>query len=725
MWNTFDASKELLKEQYKIDHWEESSGLPVEQLRRGCQEIRQKLAGHSALRVKTELLVYLLENTQLEVNPHEFFQNKLNRGSIMWDLMRENQETYRETALTGLWNSFQDVCDCTSMEASMDFGHLAPDWKFVLTAGVPGVIAHLDDYQKQYENNPEKQEFYVCCRKVWQSIGKLMLRLADSAQKLGGEKMKFVADNLRFLSANAPQTLAQAMELTLLLYEIQTNMDTANVRSLGGLDRLYVPFYRSDLESGRFTEVQLRELTRDFLFKISTMAVTANLPFYICGKYPDGKDATNEYTIVLLEEYRILDIADPKIHVMYYPQIPQKPLGLILEMIREGRNSFCFINIDVVERGLRRIGISEEDSKKIIIYGCYEPASEAEEIPATCGGKLNLPKIVELALYNGMDPVTGKQIGPETGLEFETFDAFYEAVKQQLAFAANASMRTISAWEHWYDKICPAPVLSATYHSCVEKGLDIFAGGAKYNNTSIVAAGLATAADSLIAIQKAVFEEKRVSLSQLREILNDNWATATKLRAICQTRYPKYGNNCPEVDRFSTELCTVAGDCINGRANGRGGVFRLGMFTVDWRFYMGKRVGATPDGRCSGEPFSKNFCASIGQDKKGVTAFLNTVLKIDAEKIPDGSVADVVLHNSATRGKDGMAALEGLLKAYMLDGGFAIQFNVLNPEVLRKAQQEPDKYRNLQVRLCGWNVFFVDLRKDEQDEFILQSAQQE
>ena len=722
MWNSFD--KELLKDQYKNHRWDENSGLKPDALEEGLQEIRQRLADRSAQAVKAEMLAYLMEHVQFEINPNDFFQNKLNHAGLMFKFLWGTQEAYREQALTGLWDSFQDVCDCTSMEASMDFGHLAPDWNFVLTAGVPGILNRLEEYAKKTKD-PEKLEFYACGMKAWQSVAKLMLRLAEGANVLGGKKMEFVAKNLTHLASHAPETLAQAMELTLVVYEVQTNMDTANVRSLGGLDRMLMPFYRRDLDSGRFTEAQLRELTRDFLFRISTMAVTANMPFYIAGRYPDGRDASNEYSRALMEEYRALDIADPKIHVMYYPGMPAELLRLVLEMIREGRNSICFINVDKVEKCLRKIGVSEADAKKVIVYGCYEPASEAEEIPATCGGKLNLPKIVELAIFGGVDPVSGKRIGPDTGLDFDSFETFYEAVGQQLRYAAEASMKTISAWEKWYHKICPAPILSATYHSCVEKGLDIFSGGATYNNTSIVAAGLATAADSLIAVQKAVFEEKRVTLEQLRKILQSNWELDPGLRSQCVHRYPKFGNNCPEVDRFGRELCLMAGNSINGKPNGRGGVFRMGMFTVDWRYYMGKRVGATPDGRGSGEPFSKNFCSVIGQDKKGVTAFLNTVLSVDAEMIPDGSVADVVLHSSATRGEDGMAALEGLLKAYMRREGFAIQFNVLNPEILRKAQREPEKYRNLQVRLCGWNVFFVDLRKDEQDEFILQSAQQE
>ena len=327
MWNTFD--KELLKDQYKVNRWDETRGLPLEKLEEGCREIQTRLAGQSMQRIKSEMLVYLLEHMQFEVNPNEFFQNKLNRGNFTWELLWKHQEICREPALEGVWNSFQEVCDCTSMEASMDFGHLAPDWKFVLTAGIPGIVNRLEEYAGQTQD-PGKLEFYRCGQNVWLAIATLLRRMAESAKAIGGEKMEFVAANMLHLAEHAPETLAQAMELMLLVYEIQTQMDNANVRSLGGLDRMFHPLYRKDLDSGRFTEAQLRELIRDFLFKISTMAVTANTPFYLAGRYLDGTDASNELSCVLMEEYRTLDIVDPKIHVMYHPEMSPKLLQLLL-----------------------------------------------------------------------------------------------------------------------------------------------------------------------------------------------------------------------------------------------------------------------------------------------------------------------------------------------------------------------------------------------------------
>ena len=219
-----------------------------------------------------------------------------------------------------------------------------------------------------------------------------------------------------------------------------------------------------------------------------------------------------------------------------------------------------------------------------------------------------------------------------------------------------------------------------------------------------------------------VFDEKLVSFDEFKNILLSNWESDLKLRLKAQNRYAKFGNNADEADRIAAAVYNRFADTINGRKNGRGGVFKCGMFSVDWRYWMGETTAATPDGRLSGEPLSKNLAATVGKDKNGVTAYLNTLLKLDSSKCSDGYVADVVLHQSAVKGEDGMAAFRALLLTFMEKGGFSVHFNVLSPSALINAQKEPEKYRNLQIRLCGWNVRFVDLEKHQQDEFIKQSS---
>ena len=218
-----------------------------------------------------------------------------------------------------------------------------------------------------------------------------------------------------------------------------------------------------------------------------------------------------------------------------------------------------------------------------------------------------------------------------------------------------------------------------------------------------------------------VYDKKEISLDELLRILKKKWEGEEKLRLRCASNSCKFANDNSEVDFIAAEICDCLSKQINGYPNSRGGIFRFGMFSIDWRFRFGRVTGALPDGRFSGEPMSKNFSATVGNDRNGVTAFINSVLKVKGEDIPDGCVTDVVLHSSATRGEEGLIAMRSLLDSFMSRGGFAIQFNVMDSTLLRKAQTEPDKHKNLQIRVCGWNSRFISLSKAEQDEFIAQS----
>ena len=427
---------------------------------------------------------------------------------------------------------------------------------------------------------------------------------------------------------------------------------------------------------------------------------------------------------MLLEEYRALGLYDPKWHVMYHPDLDRKLVRFVLDCIREGKSSFVFINTEASRKALEHIGIESKDAKRLTVYGCYEVAAEGTEVPCTCGSYVNMAKAVELALTGGYDLLTGKLIGTEAGTEFASFADFVAAVKLQLTAILEKTKQSLRVTDGLMYDICPSLFMSPTYESSITSGVELYRGGAKYSNTSITGVGLATLTDSLLAVKNVVFDRKLVTMAGLTEILKNNWAEAEKLRLICINTGAKYGNNDPVADDLAVEFVDMADKLVNGVPNGRGGVFRWGQFSVNIRSTFGEKCAATPDGRYFGEALSKNAVAAVGQDKGGVTALLASVLKLRANRIPDGCVADVVLHSSAVKGEEGMAAFEALLTTFMASGGGSVHFNVLSPEVLLKAQAEPEKYRNLQIRLCGWNVRFVNLNKREQDEFILQAAQE-
>jgi formate C-acetyltransferase len=676
-------------------------GKPLAELKEETNSLIDKYLRISVSKAKSEAIAYLLKNAEISIHKDDIFVSQINDGSVMWDFWSKRTRKITDLEIS---DKVKELEESNTIRAGMDFGHIAPDWQYILDRGISGIIKDLEFYG---EKNREKAAYYNERIIVYNAIKDLFVRFAELSDSQNTEKSKFISENLRHLAENPPETLAEAMQLILLIFVMQTGIDTVTVRSLGGLDRMLYPFYKNDLESGRYTKEQLSEITKYFFWKIFCMKVTANLPFYICGMDENGNDTTNELTCFLLERYRELDIYDPKIHVMYHKNIDKSVIRLVLEMIREGKNSFVFMNTKVASKALENIGIAPDDAKKVIPYGCYETAAEGTEIPCTCGGLINLVKSIETSINSGK--------------EFTTFDEFYHNVLKELEDYTIECMNAMSRYEPHYNDIGPSMIMSPTYKNSRESGIDVYSGGAKYNNTSIVGAGLATLVDSLVAVKKVVFEDKLKTFDELRNVLLSNWQQDENLRLLIKRKHSKFGNNTTEADNLAKDIYNRFAALINGRKNGLGGVFRCGMFSVDWRFWMGEKTGATPDGRYSGEPLSKNLAASIGQDKNGVTAYLNTLLKFNAENCPDGYVADVVLHCSAVRDEDGMNAFESLLTTFMEKGGFSVHFNVLNPETLLKAQKEPEKYQNLQIRLCGWNVRFVDLDKKQQDEFIKQS----
>ncbi|MBQ8893744.1 MAG: hypothetical protein IJ043_04970 [Clostridia bacterium] len=622
---------------------------------------------------KAAVAVAFLERGSLSLRAGELFTAHVPGAAVVRRLSKERAAPWMEPAPAGAY-------------PSMDFGHIAPDWGYVLERGLPGI---LEDIKNCLPHS----------RPVFRAMQGYLVRLAEFGESLGDQNLRFMAQTLRKLAVSAPETLAEALQLILIFYSFQCELDYAKVRSLGVLDRLLVPFWRRDLESGRFTEPQLRELLKYFYQKISSLEVTANLPFSLCG---------NELTATLLEVYRELDIHDPKLHILYHPEFDPALTDLLLEIIREGKNSIVFVNTPVVSASLEKLGVAPADVAKVIVYGCYEPAAEGTEIPCTCGGRINLVQTLQAVLAQTA--------------EFPTFEAFYGAVVTELEHITLACAEIITRYETHYEDVNPSLILSATMQTCRERNQMAFNGGAKYNNTSIVGAGLATLVDSLMAVKKAVYEEG-LPLVELRQILAQNWVGYEPFRKKMQEQCAKFGNNDKEADALGAALANRFAALINNRPNGRGGVFRCGLFSVDWRFEMGRATAATPDGRKDGDPLSKNLAATVGQERNGVTAYLNSVLRLDATATPDGYVADAVLHCSAVRGEAGMAAFRSLLTSFMERGGFAIHFNVLNPATLRKAQKDPAAYRHLQVRLCGWNVRFTELDTLQQDEFIRQLEQ--
>ena len=656
---------------------------------------------------KGKAIKYYFENVRLFINPDDIFADMADISNTPVRLRDEEYQKYKK---------YDDKAVAIQKEgafwADCDFGHTMPDWNVVFNLGITGIIKRAEQYLQNNKLTASQMEFYLSVKYAYEGILIFIKRLRKEALAVKSENAEFEEKNLEALSKGKPNTLAEAMQLYFIYYMAQSFVESYNnLRSLGALDDILYPYYKHDIDNGICDEEDVRELIRYFLFKWNSMNITANIPFNLCTN-------TNELTYLILEEYVNLNVPDPKIHVKCSAQTPDKVYKIIMESIRHGNNSFVFMNDEVIKKGLMHIGIEPEDAKDYTIIGCYEPCAAGKEIPCTLNGRINMPMAVEVVLNGGKKLNSENVIGIDFGKSFTSFEMFYNAVKEQLKVWSKMAIREINAIEKQYPNINHSPVLSATFNSCMEEGKDVYAGGAKYNNSSICAFGIATIVDELIAIKKAVFEDKIITLSELTDVLKNNWNGSEVLRKTMQDKYPKYGNNVAEVDELANDLMSYMSDCIDNKPNGRGGVYRMGLFSIDWIIDYGKQLGASADGRFSGEPVSKNLSASVGMDKKGITGIINSVTKFDYSLAPNGSVLDLHLHPAAVSGDEGIGIMTSLVKTYLSKGGFAVHINVMNPESLKKAQKNPEKYKNLQVRLCGWNVYFTDLNVEMQNNLI-------
>ena len=681
-----------------------------EELKAYAFERKEVYSGEAdVLRNDCDTLVYLFENCEITISDENRFFVRVNCEDIQREVFRARAEKYRDQVAK---EGYADGEEVLAYTGEFDFGHTSPEWESILSLGIYGLRMRAENYLKTCADR-KKQRFYGQIVRVYDAALLFLKRAADEAESAGRKEM---AQGLYNLLENPPKTMYEAMQTTLIYYALQHHFDGTYLRTLGRLDTLLYPYFvKTEPE-------ETKALFIDYLKEINSYEAEANMPFAIGGTDADGNSLVNELSYLFLDAYTKLSPPNVKLHLLCSSDIPEKIVKEALIAVRNGNNSIVFLSDGKVIESLEKLGAEHTDAANYHVVGCYECGAN-NEITCSCNARVNLPKALELALNGGKDAMTGKLIGPENDGVFDTFEALYQEFLRQMTHLSNCAMRVTDIYEENYRNMHAGPIFSSTYTSAMESGGDIYCDyAAKYNNSSVNALGLATAVDSLAAIQKLVFEEKKVTLDKLKEIIKTNWENEEVLRLTAKNKLPKYGTGDVKADAIAKDVVDVLASVISGRPNKKGGVYRLGLFSINWRWEFGEKTAASFDGRKNGESISQNTSATFGADKEGATAHLLSAAKIDTTNTPNGSVVDIDLHASSVQGENGLNALYGALKAYFELGGFAVQYNVLNTEVLKDAQKNPDKYRNLQVRLCGWNVLFSSLTEKEQNEFIARSS---
>ncbi len=555
-------------------------------------------------------------------------------------------------------------------------------------------------------------------------------RETEAFRKSELEQMAAVCERV---PAHAPETFWEALQYYWFVHlGVITELNTWDSFNPGRLDQHLMPFYKKDLESGELTEKWARELLKSFWIKFNNqpappkVGVTAqesNTYTDFClinlgGVKETGEDACNEMTYILLDVIEEMRLLQPSSMVQISKKNPDRMIRRALKIIKTGYGQPSLFNTDAIVPEMIRQGKSIEDARNGGASGCVETGAFGKE-SYILTGYFNLPKVLEITMHNGTDPKTGKKIGMESGNsdEFYTFEEFFDAFKMQLRHFIDIKIKGNRIIERLWAKYLPAPFLSIFIDDCIKKGKDYNDGGARYNSSYVQGVGMGSITDALTAVKYHVYDKKSLGFSELLDMLKSDFKGHESFREILINDTPKYGNDDDYADDILRQVFEAYFEVIDGRPNTKGGHYRVNLLPTTCHVYFGSVVGAMPDGRRAGLPLSEGISPVQGADRKGPTAVLKSAAKIDHLRT-GGTLLNQKFTPQLLEDEDGIEKLMHLIRSYFKMDGHHIQFNVVTAETLRKAQKNPEQYRNLIVRVAGYSDYFVDLGVDLQDEII-------
>jgi formate C-acetyltransferase len=548
-----------------------------------------------------------------------------------------------------------------------------------------------------------------------------------------------IAEVCRRVPARAPRDFREALQMYWFVHlGTITELNGWDAMTPGHLDQHLAPFYEQGLADGSLNREQAKELLACLWIKVNNhpappkVGVTAKesgtyndfTNINLGGLKPDGSDGVSEVSYLILEVVDDLKLLQPQTSVHISQQTPDRFLRAAARVIREGCGYPSIFNTDTVVMEQMRVGKTVEDAREGGCSGCIETGAFGKEAYILTG-YLNVPKILELALNNGRDQQSGRQVGPLTGdpRTFSCFHDLYAAFVKQLEWVVDLKIRVNNYIERMYAMHSPAPFLSVVIHDCIEKGQDYYNGGPRYNTNYIQCCGIGTVTDCLSAIKTHVFDAGALSMDQLLTALTDNFRGHEALRLKLWNKTPFFGNDDDRADTIMRRVYDSLFTTIDGRPNTKGTTYHLNMLSTTCHVYFGKMLGASANGRLSGQPLSDGTSPSHGADRHGPTAVVKSLSKMDQVK-SGGTLLNQRFLPDVLKSDQDLDKLCQLVRTYFRLGGHHIQFNVVDTKTLRLAQARPEEYRNLLVRVAGYSDFFVDLDLDHQEEIIRRTEQE-
>ncbi len=542
-----------------------------------------------------------------------------------------------------------------------------------------------------------------------------------------------IAEVCRQVPTHAPRDLWEALQMYWFCHlGVITELNGWDSFNPGHLDQHLYPFYAKGLEDGTLIREAAKELLECWWIKFNNhpappkVGVTAEesgtytdfANINIGGMTRDGVDAVNDVSYLLLEIIDEMHILQPSTNVQICAQTPNRFLNAACRVIRKGYGFPSVFNADAVVSELLRQGKTVADAREGGTSGCVEAGAFGKEAYILTG-YFNLVKLLELTLNDGFDARIGRQLGPKTGdpTAFSSFDDLFSAWQKQVRHFVDVKIQGNQIIERMYATYAPAPFLSILIDDCIARGKDYNDGGARYNTTYIQGVGIGSLTDSFAVINHHVFDSQTFTMGELIEALGCDFTDRDRLRNVLVNKSPKYGNDDDEADSVMRRCFETFFETVEGRPNTKGGVYHINMLPTTCHVYFGSVTGATPDGRKAWTPLSEGISPVQGADRRGPTAALKSAAKMDHAKT-GGTLLNQKFARSVLTGDNGIAKLSDLIRSYFRLGGHHIQFNVIDAETLRDAQEHPEEYKNLIVRVAGYSDYFVDLGRTLQDEII-------
>ena len=721
----FDAFKRMA---YHGIGYIEESGLDDTAILKGLEELSKNTEKLPHPISRAMAIKYVLENERLYINEHDYFVGlySLNRlaNNTTFKKWEGESRAYRtpETLQRG-----DDFNRSGAVMIWTDYDHVVPDWKSLMELGFSGIRERAREYKRKHKENgtlnSEMTAFFEGIEIQYTAIIELIDRMYHTALKQEFEKAPAIAECLKNLRDGAPTCFYEVLQLIYIYFIVSESVDSYQVRSLGnGLDNTLYAFYKNDIENGKCTKDEIKNYLSYFLMQWSAIGNYWGQPFYMGGTNLDGSTKYNELSEMILDVYDELEIYNPKIQLKINENTPDEILNKAFNMVHRKNASIVFCCEPAMIKAIMGYGATYEEALDYDIRGCYETGVRANEVSST-SGYINAAKAVEYVFTNGFDTTLNKQIGIKTGdvAKLCTFEDFYFAFLKQWEYLIEQSMNITNDAERFLAFVNPSSMYSATIETSLKNGKDGYGGGVKFNNNAMLNCSFASAVDSIMAVKEFVFDKQEITLAQLAIVLKNNWQGYELLRAKIKKSVHKYGNNDKLTDVYAESLSNYFTHKVNNVPNSRGGVYKAILHSARAFVIQGEKTGALPDGRLAGEELSKNADAVIGMDKNGITALIESAVKLIPSNYHESFCLDIMLHPSTVEGESGFIVFKGILMTYLKKGGQSVQFNVFDTNTLRDAQKNPDKYKNLQVRVCGWNTLWNNMSKKEQDSYILKA----